>query len=174
MDAICMTMILLNLNCRAVYATRRRTISLIAIALIEQSEHSGPRLKMRYAPKMFLFFLFSGFCAGGQVPPASNGSCSVSPSGVMGCQWMGGVEGSKLFVTHYRLAPGAPLSTPVEGQDAVIVGMSDGELSNEKKSPPSHVGVSNSSVILMPKEEPYLSRNVGKETLELLVIEIRN
>src|SRR6476646_6817272 len=32
MDAICMTMILLNLNCRAVYATRRRTISLIAIS----------------------------------------------------------------------------------------------------------------------------------------------
>jgi len=87
---------------------------------------------------------------------------------------MTGAKGSKVFVTHYRLAPGAPLSTPVEGRDAVIVGMSNGELSNEKKSPPSRVVVSNGSVILMPKEEPYLLRNLGKETLELLMIEIRN
>ena len=87
---------------------------------------------------------------------------------------MAGVKGSKLSVTHYRLAPGAPLSTPVEGRDAVMVGMRNGELSNEKKSPPSHVDVSNGSVILMPKEEPYLLRNVGKEALELPVIEIGN
>jgi mannose-6-phosphate isomerase-like protein (cupin superfamily) len=128
---------------------------------------------MRYARTMSLFALFSGFCAAGQVHPASNGSCTVSPSGVMGCQWMSGVKGSKLFVTRYKLAPGAPLSTPVDGQDAVIVGINSGELSNEKKSPPSHVNVSDGSVILMPKEEPYLLRNVGKESVDLLLIEVR-
>jgi mannose-6-phosphate isomerase-like protein (cupin superfamily) len=51
--------------------------------------------------------------------------------------------------------------------------MNNGEFVNEKKSPPSHVNVSSGSVILMPKEEPYLLRNVGKESLELLVIEVR-
>jgi hypothetical protein len=86
---------------------------------------------------------------------------------------MAGVKDSNLFVTRYRLAPGAPLRTPVAGQDAVIVGMNNGELSNEKKSPPSHVNVSNGSVLLMPKEEPFLLRNVGKESVELLVIEVR-
>jgi len=33
--------------------------------------------------------------------------------------------------------------------------------------------VSNGSVMLMPKEESYLLRNVGKADLELLVIELR-
>ena len=86
---------------------------------------------------------------------------------------MSGVKSSKLFVTRYILAPGAPLNPPVEGHDAVIVGMNNGELVNEKKSPPSHVTMLNGVVMLMPKEEPYLLRNIGRENLELLVIEIR-
>ena len=128
---------------------------------------------MRHMPAFYLLLLFSGYCAAGQVLPASNGSCSVSPSGLEGCQWITGVKSSKLFVTRYILAPGAPLNPPVEGHDALIVGMNNGELVNEEKSPPSHVNVSNGSVMLMPKEEPYLLRNIGKESLELLVIEVR-
>ncbi|HET7891084.1 MAG TPA: hypothetical protein VFL34_06140 [Candidatus Sulfotelmatobacter sp.] len=62
----------------------------------------------------------------------------------------------------------------VEGTDVLIVGVNNGELVNEKKSPQSHVNVSNGLVMLMPKEEPYLLRNIAKENLELLVIEIRN
>jgi len=85
----------------------------------------------------------------------------------------GKAHDSKLFVTRWILAPGAPLRTPIEGQDAIIVGVNNGELLNEKKSPPSHVNVSNGSVILMPKEETYLLRNVSKESVELLVIELR-
>jgi len=50
--------------------------------------------------------------------------------------------------------------------------MNNGELVNEKRSPQSHVNVSTGLVILMPKEEPYLLRNTGKEKLELLVIEV--
>jgi hypothetical protein len=79
----------------------------------------------------------------------------------------------KLFVTSFMLAPGAPLNPLVEGTDVLIVGMNNGELVNEKKSPQSQVNVSNGFVMLMPKEEPYLLRNVGKENLELLVIEVR-
>lgn len=36
-----------------------------------------------------------------------------------------------------------------------------------------HINVYDGSVILMPKEEPYLLRNIGKENVDLLVIEVR-
>jgi hypothetical protein len=123
---------------------------------------------MPYMPAFYLFLLFSGYCVAGQVLPASNGSCSVSPSGLERCQWMSGVKSSKLFVTRYILAPGAPLNPPVEGHDALIVGMNNGELVNEKKSPPSHVSASNGLVMLMPKEEPYLLRNMAKRASNCL------
>ena len=79
----------------------------------------------------------------------------------------------KLLVTRYILAPGAPLNPPVERTDVLIVGMNGGELVNEKKSLQNYVNVSSGLVMLMPKEEPYLLRNIGKENLELLVIEVR-
>jgi hypothetical protein len=82
-------------------------------------------------------------------------------------------DDSKLFVTRYILAPGAPLNPP-EGREILIVGMNNGELLDEKKSPPSDVNVTNGLVILMPKQESYLLRNIGKRSLELLVIEVRN
>ncbi|MGA7924952.1 MAG: hypothetical protein WCA20_03030, partial [Candidatus Sulfotelmatobacter sp.] len=72
----------------------------------------------------------------------------------------------KLFVTRCILAPGAPLNPLVEGTDVLIVGMNNGELVNEKKSAQSHVNVSSGLVMLMPKEEPYLLRNIGKENLD--------
>jgi mannose-6-phosphate isomerase-like protein (cupin superfamily) len=61
----------------------------------------------------------------------------------------------------------------VEGTDVLIVGMNNGELVNEKKSPLNHVDVSSGLVMLMPKKEPYLLGNIGKENLELLVVEVR-
>ena len=103
----------------------------------------------------------------------------------MGCNWLSaltvladkktenGNGKTKLFVTHYTLAPGAPLRTPVEGYDNLVVGMNDGELANETKLPQTHVNVTTGSVVLMPKEETYLLRNIGKQNLELLVIEVR-
>ena len=83
-------------------------------------------------------------------------------------------EQSALFVTRYILAPGAPLNQPVEGTEDLIVGMGNGELLNEKKSQQSHITVFDGLVMLMPKQEPYQLRNVGKESLTLLLIEIRN
>jgi len=83
-------------------------------------------------------------------------------------------DDSKLFVTRYILAPGAPLNSTVEGRDILIVGMNNGELLDEKRSPRSNVTLTNGSVILMPKEQLYLLRNIGKQSLELLVIEVRN
>jgi mannose-6-phosphate isomerase-like protein (cupin superfamily) len=80
---------------------------------------------------------------------------------------------SALFVTRYILAPGAPLHPPIEGQEVLIIGIGNGELSNEKKSPQRHVRVTSGLVMVMPKEEGYLLRNVGKQSLELLLVEVR-
>jgi hypothetical protein len=144
---------------------------------------------MRYSTAFFLFILLSGHRGEAQVLPTSNGSCGISTSGLESCDWMSAVtlrkagttktadtaadSRPKLFVTRYILAPGAPLNPRVEGTDVLIVGMNDGELVNEKKSPQSHVNVSSGLVMLMPKEEPCVLRNIGKENLELLVIEVR-
>jgi len=144
---------------------------------------------MRYVTAFCLFILLSGHSSEAQVLPTSNGSCGISASGAASCDWLSAVDlpkagttktadtsadlRPKLFVTRCTLAPGAPLNPLVDGADVLIVGMNNGELVNEKKSPQSHVDVSNGLVMLMPKEEPYLLRNIGKEKLELLVIEVR-
>jgi hypothetical protein len=145
-------------------------------------------LAMRFVSAFFLLALISGPTASGQVLPTSNGSCSVTASGLESCNWMSGVrrpststntqsagdQRAALFVTRYILAPGAPLNPPIEGTEVLIVGMSDGELLNEKKPSQSHISVFDGLVMLIPKEEPYLLRNIGKKSLTLLLIEVRD
>jgi hypothetical protein len=53
----------------------------------------------------------------------------------------------------------------------LIVGRNKGEVVNETKSPPARINVYED--LVMPKDEPYLLRNIGKDNLELLPIEIR-
>ena len=142
---------------------------------------------MRYVLMFFLFALLNGLSAEAQVLPTSNGSCTVAASGLEGCNWMSGVPivtttkptdlanaHSALFVTRFILTPGAPLDSQsiVDGV-VLIVGKNKGEVINEKKTPPSHINIYDGSVMLMPKEEPYLLRNIGKENVELLLIEVR-
>lgn len=145
---------------------------------------------MRYVPVFCLLVLFSGLTTVAQVLPTSSGSCTVAASGLLGCNWMSAVglrkattsksteladdSRSALFVTTFMLAPGAPLdSQTIAHGEVLIVGRNSGEVINEKKSPPNHINIYDGSVMLMPKEEPYLLRNIGKEGLELLVIEVR-
>jgi hypothetical protein len=144
---------------------------------------------MRHVIAFCLFAFLNCHCSEAQVLPTSNGSCRISASGLESCDWMSGItlreagttktadkgadSHSKLFVTRFTLAPGAPLHPFVEETDVVIVGVNNGELVNETKSPPGHITVSNGLVMLMPKEERYLLRNIGKQNLELLVIEVR-
>jgi mannose-6-phosphate isomerase-like protein (cupin superfamily) len=144
---------------------------------------------MRYALAFWCLFFCYPLTATAQVLPTSSGSCGVGADGLHTCDWMSGVSRpneatgktthladdvqSELFVTRFILAPGAPLNPLIEGREVVIVGMNNGELLNEKKSPPTHVNVRNGLVMLMPKGEPYLLRNVGKTKLELLMIEVR-
>jgi hypothetical protein len=143
---------------------------------------------MRHAIVLWLLVLCSSFAATAQVLPTSDGGCGVGPSGVMSCDWLSAVPlskadgsgsnhtapgGPKLFVTRFRLSPGAPLRALVEGQDVLIIGMGDGEIANETKSPPTHINVRNGSVVLMPKEEHDLLRNVGKQDVELLAVDVR-
>ena len=144
---------------------------------------------MQCVPTVCLFVFFNALAAPAQVLPISNGSCRVSASGLESCNWMSGISvakanpskipdmtddgQTKLFVTRYILAPGAALNPPVDGNNALVVGMNSGDLVNEKKSLQNHLYMRNGSVILMPKQEPYLLRNTGKQSLELLLIELR-
>ncbi len=144
---------------------------------------------MRYALALPLLFFCHPFAATAQVLPTSNGSCGVGANGLHTCSWLSGVSQpreaatktthqaddvrSELYVTRFTLVPGAPLEALIEGREVLIVGMNNGELLNEKKLPPAHVDVRNGLVMLMPKDEPYLLRNVGKTNLELLMIEVR-
>jgi hypothetical protein len=154
---------------------------------------------MKYIAGLWFFGLFGLLSATGQVLPTSSGSCGISASGVMSCdllspaplKWANGSSGtqkipiirselsviqkipishSELSVIRFDLSPGAPLVPMVEGQDVLIVGMGDGELANETKSPPTHITLRNGSVVLMPKEEHYLLRNLGKQDVDVLVV----
>jgi len=105
----------------------------------------------------------------------------------MGCNWISAVplrngdEGAKKrsnpqghpdrIVTRFNLSAGAPLTKAVEEQDMLIIGMGEGELANEAKAPPFHIAVRLGSVLLLPKEESYLLRNIGKQELDILVIQ---
>jgi hypothetical protein len=144
---------------------------------------------MRYVTAFCLFILLSGRSSEAQVLPTSNGSCAISASGSEDCNSVSAItlrkagttkttdtpadSRPKLFVTRFILASGAPLdSQAIVGGEVLIVGRNNGEVMNEKKSPPSHINVYDGSVMLMSKE-PYLVRNIGKESIELLVIEVR-
>lgn len=144
---------------------------------------------MRHLPMLCLFALVGGLPATAQVVPTSNGSCVVAPSGE-GCNWVSAIKlrkaetsktadvaetsRSALFVTLFKLAPDAPLdSRAIVGREVLIIGRSNGEVIDEKKSPPNQINVYDGSVMLMPEGEPYLLRNIGKDYVDLLVIEVR-
>ncbi len=142
---------------------------------------------MRFSLVLAGLVTLSGISATAQTMPTSNGSCGVNASGLMSCEWLSAPpvrfngDSTKrpkpvpkgVFVTRFTLAPDAPLHRMVEGHDVLIVAMSDGEIVNEAKTPQTRLNVTNGEVMLMPKEEPYLFRNTGKQTLDLLVIDVR-
>lgn len=149
---------------------------------------------MRRLPAICVFISISIVTAAAQIMPKSSGSCGVAPSGVTSCDWVSTINirkaatslktdetsdlahdsGPALFVATFILAPGAPLdSREIVGGEVLIVGRNKGEVVNEKKSPPARINVYEGLVMLMPKDEPYLLRNIGKDNLELLLVEIR-
>lgn len=112
----------------------------------------------------------------------------MSASGLMDCDWASVIElrgtgkkktaahsarkGRELLVTRYILAPGALLNPLVKGREALIVGMNDGDVINEETRPEKHVNIAKGLVMWMPKKGPYRLRNVGKGSLDLLVVEM--
>jgi len=149
---------------------------------------------MRRLPAICVFISISIVTAAAQIMPKSSGSCGVAASGVASCDWVSTINirkattsqktdettnlthdsGPALFVTTFILAPDARLDPReiVDGE-VLIVGRNSGEVVNEKKSPRARINVYEDLVMLMPRDEPYLLRNIGKENLELLLIEIR-
>ena len=74
------------------------------------------------------------------------------------------------LVFRIALSPGAPLKRWAPGEDELIIGMGGGELTNEAKSPALPISMSEGQVLFMPKDEPYVLRNVGKQDVDILLI----
>jgi mannose-6-phosphate isomerase-like protein (cupin superfamily) len=141
---------------------------------------------MRHASVLCVFLLLSFLAAAAQVWPTSSKTCSVDASGLMQCMGLSTPEvvfphadtrkppkvpDKGVFVTRFMLSPGALLHR-MQAKDVLIVAMGDGDLENEAKESETHINVTNGLVILMPKEESYLLRNVGRQDLDLLVIDV--
>jgi len=73
-------------------------------------------------------------------------------------------------VFSIALSPGANLRRMVPGEDELVIGMGGGELRNEAKSGSLSFPMSKGVVLLMPKDELYALRNVGKQDIDLVVI----
>jgi len=138
---------------------------------------------MKLAIGLLLGILFGPVVSGAQVLPMSSGSCGVSSSGTVGCDWLSAVPNGhankepstahRFSVTRFTLSPTAALPKLVCDEDEVIVGLGKGELVNETKAPPVHIPIDQGSVLLMPKEEAIVLRNVGEHQLDVLEICLR-
>lgn len=137
---------------------------------------------MKTAVGLFAFALCSSLTTTAQIVP--NGGCGCGLSGsTMSCSCGSGLseskqsapsEPSQLIETRITLSPGALLTKGIPGDDEVFIGMGSGELVNEAKSPPVDVPVSEGSLFLMPKDEPYSLRNVGKQEVKVRVFRIHH
>jgi mannose-6-phosphate isomerase-like protein (cupin superfamily) len=142
---------------------------------------------MRHSSVLCAFLLLSCLAAAAQVWPTSSNRCSIDASGLMQCMGLStpGVmfphaDTSKppkapdkgVFVTRFVLSPGALLHR-MQARDVLIISMGDGDLVNEAKESETHINVTNGMVMLMPKGESYLLRNVGNQDLDLLIIDVK-
>jgi hypothetical protein len=122
--------------------------------------------------------LFCPAIATAQVTSSANSGCTVGAAGGMACNGIGVPENQegkklpKLFVAHFILQPGAALDQPSPSSDCLIVGVSSGDLLNEK-APFLHVSLERDSVTLMPREQPFRLRNKSADNVEFRLIEIR-
>lgn len=71
------------------------------------------------------------------------------------------------------LSPGGTLTRWVPGEDDLIVGEGGGTLTNEAKSPAVPIDMTAGLVLFIPKDEPYKLRNVGKQSVRIIIIRMR-
>ena len=130
--------------------------------------------------------LLALFCPGiaiAQITSSLNLSCTVVAPNGMGCNGIGvapmdpmnpnkGNEKDRptLSVTEMNLAPGAFFESPNASSDLLVLGVSGGDLLNEK-TPFRHVPLERDSVSLMPKGTPFRLRNDGSESVQFRLIE---
>ena len=78
-----------------------------------------------------------------------------------------------MIATTYILAVGAPVGTGVQGEDEVLVAITDGRFINETSSPHSTFSMPAGSVVLMPGNQRYKIRNIGDKPATVLVVQLR-
>lgn len=74
------------------------------------------------------------------------------------------------LVYHIALSPDADLRRMVPDEDELVIGMGAGELRNEAKPGSLSFTMSKGVVLLMPKDELYALRNVGKQDVDIVVV----
>lgn len=120
--------------------------------------------------------LCGSLIAPAQVSSSGNLSCTLVAAGGMACNGIGGPDRDeklpKLYVTYFIVERGAALDSPSSSSDCLIMGISGGDLLNEK-APFLHVSLEKDNVTLMPKEQPFRLRNKGSDNVEFRMIEIR-
>jgi|SRR5215472_11669206 len=118
-----------------------------------------------------------------QVISSANMGCTVVGEGGMACNGIGvpGVPdpnedqktSPRLFITDFKLEPGAALDKPNSStDDCLIIGIDGGDLLNERE-PHHHVSLEKDSVTLMPRELPFHLRNKSSKSVEFRLIRIR-
>ena len=125
------------------------------------------------------------FCPGiaiAQITSSLNMSCTVVAPNGMGCNGIGVAptnpnkddekDRPTLSVTEMKLAPGAFFESANASSDFLVLGISGGDLLNEK-TPFRRVSLERNSAFLMPEGMPFRLRNVGSESVEFRLIEIR-
>jgi hypothetical protein len=133
-------------------------------------------MKPRFSAALFLL-AFASVVAFTQQFPASEGTCRIAARGVEACEWMNippiGQRTMTATATTYVLAAGAPLEKPVEGQESVLVAMTNGDFINEISSPESKFSLTAGRVVLLPRNQRYKIRNVGDKPATVLMIQLR-
>lgn len=138
---------------------------------------------MRAAAGVLVFALWGSLLSAAQIPLPCCG-CSFGSSSAA-CSCLEGVSketgkpmnepmvcdgGREILGDWITLAPGADLTRAVPSEDDLIVGEAEGTLANEAKSPSPAIDVSAGTVLFMPKDEPYKLRNVGKQSLRIILV----
>jgi hypothetical protein len=122
---------------------------------------------MRSASIVIVLLVLTTRCTS-QAKLLPSGGCSVSPSGLEACSWLG-PRNPRILVNHYALAAQAPLVIEAS-DDAIIVAADEGKLLDETRNPHERIDVFKGSSLLVPKGKRTVLRNVGDKGL--LVVEI--
>jgi hypothetical protein len=125
-----------------------------------------------------LAVLCSPKIATAQISSSQNLGCTVTASGGIACNGIGAPDTErdknqpKLSTVHYIVEPDAALDESTASSDYLIIGISGGDLVNEKP-PFRHLFLEKDEVNLLPRGQPFHLRNKTSHDVEVRLIQIQ-